>query len=210
MKKSRYKASAGIVVASALWLGVVLGGTIGMTRYANTPGGSGGAPMRWPEESQIPVDANLPTLIMFAHPRCPCTRASMGELEVLLAQFPGKLSAHVVFLKSADTVADWEKADLWRTASSIPGVVVHTDEAGIEARRFRAETSGQTLLYDRSGTLQFQGGITLSRGHAGDNAGRSALQELLRGEHPGEVRTPVFGCSLFEAICQKGGDVCKP
>jgi len=180
-----------------------------MTRYANSPGSGGQAPIGWPAESQIPFDASRPTLLMFAHPRCPCTRASLGELEVFLAQFPGQISARVVILKPAETVTNWEKTDLWRKASSIPDVTVYTDNAGIEARRFHAETSGQTLLYDRSGTLQFQGGITLSRGHAGDNPGRSALQELLREGHSSQVKTPVFGCSLFETDCQQGGGVCK-
>jgi hypothetical protein len=206
----RRKISAGMVVAFVLWVGVVGSGTIGMTLYSYSPGDSGQAPIAWPTESQIPFDAGRPTLVMFAHPRCPCTRASLGELEVLLAQCPGQLSACVVFLKPADTITNWEKTDLWRTANSIPGVTVYTDNDGTEAHRFCAETSGQTLLYDRSGTLRFQGGITFSRGHAGDNPGRSAVQELLREGHAGQIKTPVFGCSLFEAKCQKGDMICKP
>src|SRR5580692_8456316 len=182
------KHSAGIVSAFVVWVMVVAGGTIGMTRYANSPGRGGQPPVFWPVESQIPLDPNRPTLVMFAHPHCPCTRASIGELEVLLARFHGQVSARVVFLKPADTITNWEKTDLWRKASSIPDVTVCTDAAGIEARRFHAETSGQTLLYDRSGALQFQGGITLSRGHAGDNPGRSALEILLRKGHPDQVK----------------------
>jgi hypothetical protein len=199
----RRKTSVGIIIAFVLWLAVVGGGTIEMTRYSNSPGNGGQAPTGWPADSQIPFDAGRPTLIMFAHPRCPCTRASLGELAVLLARFQGKINAHVVFLKPTDTITNWEKSDLWRTASSIPDVTVYTDNAGTEARRFHAETSGQTLLYDRSGALQFQGGITLARGHAGDNPGRSALQDLLRGGRSTVAKTPVFGCSLFETNCQQ-------
>ncbi len=206
----RRKISAGMAIAFLLWVIAVGGGTIGMTRYANSPGSGGQPPVLWPAGSQIPLDPNRPTLVMFAHPHCPCTRASIGELEVLLAQFHGQISARVIFLKPADTITNWEKTDLWRKASSIPGVTVYTDAAGNEARRFHAETSGQTLLYDQRGALQFQGGITLSRGHAGDNPGRSALEILLREGHPDQVKTPVFGCSLFETACQQGGTVCKP
>ena len=43
---------------------------------------------------------------------------------------------------------------------------------------------GQTLLYDAGGTLIFSGGITGSRGHAGDNAGEAALVALLT-QRPG-------------------------
>jgi len=206
----RRKISVGMAIALMLWLAVVVGGTIQMARYSNTPGGDEPAPTAWPANSQIKFDASKPTLIMFAHPRCPCTRASLGELEVLMAQVPGQVNVCVVFLKPADTATNWERSDLWRTASSIPGVTVYTDNDGIEARRFNAETSGQTLLYDQSGTLRFQGGITLARGHAGDNPGRSAIQELLRGEHSERVKTPVFGCSLFETQYQQEDNICKP
>ena len=193
-----------------LWLAVVGSATILMIRYSNTPGSGRPAPVVWPKASQIPFDSSRPTLMMFAHPRCPCTRASLGELERLLAQVPGRLTAHVAFLKPVDTAMDWEKTDLWRKAASIPGVSVYADNAGSEARRFHSQTSGQTLLYNASGSLRFQGGITFARGHAGDNPGRTALQELLLEGHSNQVKTPVFGCALFEAQCQKGDILCKP
>jgi hypothetical protein len=199
-----------MVTALVLWLAVVGSATILMIRYSNTPGSGRPAPVVWPKASQIPFDSSRPTLVMFAHSQCPCTRASLGELERLLAQVPGRLSAHVVFLKPGDTAADWEKTDLWRRASSMSGVSVYMDNAGIEARRFHSETSGQTLLYDPAGNLRFQGGITFARGHAGDNPGRTALQELLRNGYSNQVETPVFGCALFETQCQKGEVLCKP
>jgi hypothetical protein len=199
-----------MIIALVLWLAVVVSATFLMTRYSNTPGSGGPAPKSWPKDSQIPFDSHRPTLVMFVHPRCPCTRASLGELERLVAQVQGQLSAQVVFLKPAGTTADWEKTDLWRTASAIPGVTVYMDNAGIEARRFRAETSGQTLLFDSRGSLRFEGGITFARGHAGDNPGRTAVQELVREGHSNLAETPVFGCSLFEAHCQKGDLLCKP
>ena len=84
------------------------------------------------------------------------------------------------------------------------------DNAGIEARRFHSETSGQTLLYDPAGNLRFQGGITFARGHAGDNPGRAALQELLLKGHASQVKTRVFGCSLVEAQIEQGVVACNP
>jgi hypothetical protein len=199
-----------MAIVHVSWLTVVVGGTIQLARYSNTPGNDGPAPISWPADSHIPLDGKRPTLVMFVHPHCPCTRASLGELEVLMARVQGLVSAHVVVLKPSDTAANWEKTDLWRTASSIPGVSVYVDDAGLEARRFHAETSGQTLLYDQSGVLRFQGGITLSRGHAGDNPGRIALQDLLRDGYSKQDTTPVFGCSLFESNCQQGATLCKP
>jgi hypothetical protein len=147
---------------------------------------------------------------MFAHPRCPCTRASLSELARLLTQVPDKLNTYVVFLKPEGTPVDWDKTDLWRTATAIPGVTVLSDSTGMEARHFHAETSGQTLLYNQIGALLFQGGITLARGHEGDNPGRTALQDLIRTGHSDQTNTAVFGCGLFETQCQKGTIVCKP
>lgn len=174
-----------------------------MMRYANTPCASANPPNTWPAESRIPLDARRPTLIMFVHPLCPCSRASLGELDVLLARCSGQISANVVFIKPEGTMTNWEKSDLWRTASSMRGVKVYTDNGGIEARRFHAETSGQTVCYDHNGSLQFAGGITSSRGHSGDNEGRSALEEIMRQGYSIQSKAPVYGCSLFDDQCKQ-------
>jgi len=72
------------------------------------------------------------------------------------------------------------------------------DDDGVEAARFGAATSGQVILYDRDGRLLFSGGITASRGHAGDNDGRDAIVSLLGGGRGTRHSSPVFGCSLLE------------
>jgi hypothetical protein len=89
------------------------------------------------------------------------------------------------------------QTDLLASAAAIPGVVVVRDDEGVEAGRFRAATSGQTMLYDTAGTLLFSGGITSARGHAGDNAGREAVVSLLTTDEAARKETPVFGCPLF-------------
>jgi hypothetical protein len=135
---------------------------------------------------------------MLAHPRCPCTQASLGELAKIMAHLQGRVSAYVLFLTPHAAKSDWENAELRRTASKIPGVTVVSDVDGIEARKFGAETSGHTFLYDRGGTLLFDGGITESRGHAGDNAGENSIVALVNDHHSSVTRTFVFGCSLVE------------
>jgi hypothetical protein len=45
--------------------------------------------------------------------------------------------------------------------------------------------------------LIFSGGLTGSRGHAGDNAGRASVIALLDHGTPSRRSTSVFGCSLF-------------
>jgi hypothetical protein len=71
------------------------------------------------------------------------------------------------------------------------------DPEGAAALRFGASTSGQTLLYNDSGRLVFNGGITAARGHEGPNDGQDAVIALLQNRPPLHTATPVFGCSLL-------------
>jgi hypothetical protein len=138
---------------------------------------------------------------MFIHPHCPCSRASIGELAVLMAHCQGRVTTHVLFLRPAGMPLEWIRTDLWRDASAIPGVKVYCDDEGREARRFQIETSGDTALYDAKGQLLFHGGITGSRGHSGDNAGRDDVEALLFNKTISQNHTPAFGCSLFDTEC---------
>jgi hypothetical protein len=136
-------------------------------------------------------------LVLLAHPRCDCTRASLGELAELLARAPQRPRTFVVFIRPGGVDAAWAKTGTFDQATRIPGVTVIRDDNGDEADRFGSWTSGQTLLYDRDGQLVYSGGITGARGKSGDNTGRSTVLELLAGAHPTRATTQVFGCSLF-------------
>jgi hypothetical protein len=138
---------------------------------------------------------------MFVHPQCPCSTASIDELERLMSDCQGRVAAHVLFFRPQEMTESWVKSSLWTKASAIPGVSVAIDVAGVEAQRFHSLTSGHTVLYDADGRLLFQGGITISRGHSGDNPGRAAIVNLLHGIPTDQIRTPVFGCSLIEENC---------
>ncbi|HKX29311.1 MAG TPA: RedB protein [Blastocatellia bacterium] len=185
------------IALSLCWLGLVGVGLKIIWRYEQTPGTSAAPPASWPAESRVERAAGRPTLIMLAHPQCPCTRASIGELNRLMAQNQGRLEARVLFYHPPDFSSEWVESDLWRSAAAIPGVTVAHDPNGVEARRFHAATSGQVLLYDAGGRLLFEGGITASRGHHGDNLGSRSITSLLLGGAAEATRTPVFGCSLF-------------
>lgn len=198
------------IFVSSLWLLLVAGAMTLLAAYSNTPGTAGVAPTRWPSDSQIARDPSRPTLLVLAHPQCPCTNATLGELESLMAQTQGRVSAHVVFVRPPGLADDLVKGDLWRKASAIPGVTVEIDNGNVEAGRFHVETSGEALLYGSDGRLLFAGGITLSRGHSGDNPGRTAITALINRRSANESTTPVFGCSLFAANCLQKEMKCKP
>jgi len=137
-------------------------------------------------------------LVVFAHPQCPCSRATIEELARIVACCSPKMETTVLFYAPSTMPRGWTKTDLWDSAVAIPGVRVLDDAEGSTARRFGVHTSGQTLLYDASRHLVFNGGITAFRGHSGDNDGRDEIVALLRGETPPRRGTPVFGCALFE------------
>ena len=185
------------LVGAALTVAIV-GGMGILWRYSLTPGAAGNPPALWPAQSRLARKSGSPTLVMVVHPHCPCTRASIGELEILMAQTRGRLDASVIFLKPPGFSDNWTKTSLWHNAAAIAGVSVVVDD-GREARLFGAATSGQTMVYDRSGRLLFSGGITATRGHYGDNAGASAIAALLEQPtmpHDGG-KTAVYGCALF-------------
>jgi hypothetical protein len=183
--------------AFVVWLGCAGTGFFWLMAYDNTPGAGAEAPDAWPAGSALTRDPQTPTLVMLAHPRCDCTRASLGELAELLARVKDKPRTFVVFIKPGGTGSGWEQSGTWEQAKAIPGVTVVRDDDGAEARRFGVHTSGQTLLYDARGALLYSGGTTGSRGKAGENAGRADLVALVDGARRQRATRPVFGCPLF-------------
>jgi hypothetical protein len=165
--------------------------------YDNGPGAAATPGPQWPVDTALARATDRPTLVLLAHPQCSCTRASLGELAETLARATELPRTYVVFLKPSSMPDGWEQSDLWHTAAALPGAIVIRDDDGLEAERFGAATSGQTMLYDAQGALLFSGGITGSRAHAGDNAGRSSVVALLNRAPAVTASTNVFGCSLF-------------
>jgi hypothetical protein len=183
--------------SAALWLAVCAAGFWVLIRYQTTPGKAGSLPAAWPAASVIRPSPGLHTLVLFAHPQCPCTRATIDGLAWTMARSRGKIAAYALFTKPSAFPDGWEKSDLWQKASAIPGVKALSDADGAEARLFGAETSGQVALYDPKGRLAFRGGLTGARGHFGDNPGRDAVLSLIQLERTGKAESLVFGCSLL-------------
>ena len=189
------------------WIAAVVFGLRILFQYENTPGRIGALPRVWPETRIVPA-TDRPTLVMLAHPRCPCTAASVGELAQIMARLQGKVAAYVLLVSPKNADRAWDDTSLRHSAESIPGVTVVFDIDGAEARRFGAETSGHTLLFASDGKLLFSGGITGSRGHAGDNAGESAIISLVNNQEPPRTRTLVFGCALANRAETGPNSVC--
>jgi hypothetical protein len=193
----------------ATWITALAFGGHALIKYETTAGPVGAVASNWPSVSVVPRQTGKPTLLMFAHPHCPCTRASIGELAQIMAHAVGKVNAYVLFVKPPNAAADWDDTDLRASAAAIPGVTVGTDENGKEAARFGAETSGHTVVFGSDGALLFSGGITASRGHAGSNVGENAVLAALNQQTVERARTPVFGCSLTKRPTMAEGKVCS-
>jgi hypothetical protein len=192
-------------VAIALWAGSITLGFVLLLWHQGTAGPGAAVPETniW-AASQVSdagprLSNNGHTLLMFAHPRCPCTRASLRELERLLARTTKLKDVQIVVLRNPRLLAGWEQSPIVEFARRTQQLQVIEDEGGRWAEIYGARTSGHVFLYDDQGRLLFSGGITPARGHEGHSSGSAAILAHLRGE-PAVAEAAVFGCSLFTSL----------
>lgn len=188
------------------WLSAAGIGMWALHRHDTTAGGGAAAPTDWPAGSSLSRDATRYTLVVFLHPRCPCSRATVDVLTELVARAAaanaGQRLAVTVCMDRPDGADEsWDHTALWRKVRAVDGARLIADRNGVEAHRFGAATSGQSMLYNPAGKLLFSGGLTESRGEAGESAGMDAILRDIGGA-PGRAANaaaaPVYGCELFD------------
>lgn len=145
-------------------------------------------------------------MLLFVHPHCPCTRATIRELQRVLegsqvtADELPDLTLVVTHPPGAD--ADWLTSNTVEKALQLPRAQVFVDSVGTESARFGAVTSGTVMLFSPSHERVFAGGVTASRGHEGDNPGATMLRDqLLSKVGTSTVVMPAFGCRLCLPAC---------
>jgi hypothetical protein len=195
--RSRLRTLFPWVWALGLWGAVIAAGCLALVAPANSPGARGRSVPDWPQNCVIPIDGRHPTLLMFLHPLCPCSSASIDELREIAARCGDRARLHAVMLRT-DSLERAGACVVERSLADVPGIQIWQDKGGAVARRFGVLTSGHVLLYDPSGRLTFSGGITPFRGHRGDNLGKSALLAAILNDRCDRAPTPVFGCPLFD------------
>ena len=181
-----------------LWLLGVCGMTYTLLNYQSSPCDPGSPPKEWPSETPWKLNREHGTLLLFIHPGCPCTDASV---ELLAREGPlikmARIDTRVVVFKPPHLRDQWAYTDLWDAAARLPGVKFTIDSGGTICQKFGVRTSGHVLLYSPGGVLIFTGGVTLGRGHAVGNSNSQLLhRQLLSPER--EAYAPVYGCGLFE------------
>jgi hypothetical protein len=146
------------------------------------------------------VPGFTPKLLIFLHPECPCSAASVENLARIMARCQRRVDAEIFIYQPSNQPDSWSRTSVWESARNIPGVSVHFDKDAHLAKAYGAATSGQTLLFDEAGRLIFAGGITPTRAHSGDSEGADAIVALVLGfarPHASLWTTPVYGCEIF-------------
>lgn len=184
------------ILPGAIWLAALAAGILFLADYQTTAGARGDTQQRWPTGSVLPRVAGRPTIVVFVHPKCICSRATATELTEIMADTRHDATVDVVLIEPANAEPGWSGAGPWESFKRIARSSVVTDRGGVEAKRFGAKTSGFTVVYDAKGRLLFSGGITGARGHVGDNEGRQlVLEQLMRASTAARTHD-VFGCGL--------------
>jgi hypothetical protein len=190
------KQPLGLAFLSLLGIGLVICALAILWDNANKPGLPAHAQKNWPHKTSLQRHLDFSTLVMFVYPHCDCSEASLSELNQIMKKVDNRLNVFIVFVTPAGKPAFWKNTGLWSSARLIPNTQIILDQGALEADRFGAQTSGQVLLYDPQGQLIFSGGITRARGHAGDNAGKSAIISYINNHQLAIQSAPVFGCAL--------------
>jgi hypothetical protein len=186
---------------AVLWCVAVGAGTARLLAYEFRAGERAPSPSQWPAEAVSRPPHGAPRLLVFLHPQCPCSKATVGEMTSIMERAARPVDCTAVFFAPPDRPA-WRNSALVVAADAVPGIDVAFDVDGAERRRFGARTSGHAVLYSADGELLFAGGLTGSRGHAGANPGAEALAaRIARPVADRADAAPVFGCPLEGATC---------
>jgi hypothetical protein len=186
-----------IFVGIGVWLVAVLAAFGLVWRYKTTPGPEAQAPATWPRSSSVVPTTGKANLVMFVHPQCPCTKASMAELARLAVELGDQAQIHVVLVRPDGTEDGFEEGTIAERARAIAGTRIYLDRGGTESARFGAQTSGATVLYTDDGKLAFSGGLTTARGHEGRSPASERISNVVKRHARTHAATaPTFGCEL--------------
>jgi hypothetical protein len=184
-----------VIVVSAIWLIATTYAYSVMMRFDTRPGMAGNPPLRWPATSQVKLAKAQRTLLVFLHPKCSCSRASISQLQNLQKRLPGKFHTELVLWQPLNPSPSWNQ--LYRTdMGELTGTQVITDPGGRAAALFDVHTSGYVLLYGAGGDLQYAGGLTLARAFDLEGPGIVAMEQIMAGSKTTAAHRPVYGCSF--------------
>ena len=181
----------------ALWGLLIATGLLWMTAFSMSPGLEADPLLERPAQSMVFFSEDVPTLVLFLHPRCPCTQPTMGALKKLISRKHDMVVQPVFYLPG--TMEDsWARADYWDRVIALGAHQPMIDVDGAFAKKFHVTTSGHAILFSVDGSVLYSGGITGGRVHEGDNMGLTKLNRVLDGVPVEDPRFPVYGCSIVK------------
>jgi hypothetical protein len=178
---------------NSLWLFFVALGVYNLNLFTYT--GKRAASVSIPKGSSL-LSSTRPTLLVFLHPKCSCSKATVVELEKLLPTLEG-VDVKVVMNVPAGRDLSWSSGDLKDQVSPLKYVTIVNDMGGAEALRFHASTSGHAMLIDAQKNLIYSGGLTPGRGHVGETQGHTVIRKWARTKNQTSTIEKIFGCDIF-------------
>ncbi len=180
---------------TGLWGVSLVIGFLMVIDYDTRPGRAADETAHWPADSQLRLAPAGKTLVMFLHPQCPCSAASLEELDHLVHEQASSATLYIVVAHlPVDDPA--QSTTTMKRAAAIGGAVLVSDPEGLESQRFGSHTSGTLLVFNAAGQREYSGGLTSGRGHVGPNKALDAAAAAVDGR-PTADTMPVFGCPLF-------------
>lgn len=198
-----------LCVAGVGWCVLLADGWARLYSYTYRPEATERAASDWPGGVSLGPSATGFRIVVFVHPLCPCTQATLQELDETLVRIPNDVSVVAVPVTCGLSPTDMASSRIIARLQRIPRVTIHPDPDGELRRRFGARVSGEVFAFAGDRCV-YHGGLTPGRGHQGDFAGQRRLEGLaaatgrLRGR-PTEAccEAPVFGCRLPGDDCSK-------
>ena len=105
MRRTRHSSrtpTARVRFALGLWAASVAGGLIALDVYSATPGSTAENTATWPSDAGLTRTDGRPVLVVTLHPRCPCSRATVSELNKLMTRLVDRLDVYVLFVHDAE------------------------------------------------------------------------------------------------------------
>src|SRR5437660_5434926 len=85
-----------LVLAGCIWTATVGAMYQAVRRFETTPGRAATVLRSWPANSRIARSGGAWTLVVLLHPHCPCSRASVEDLQTILQKAPPSLRTYVL------------------------------------------------------------------------------------------------------------------
>jgi hypothetical protein len=202
-----------LILALIVWIVAAVAGWYGISAYGFTsdPQATTEIVPQWPSDSAIDRAADRATLVLFLHPKCPCSRATVTELERLRVLVPNEALPDIRVVASAPRAMGdlWWSSSLLDRSARLPNAHLVRDSGGVETMLFGTRISGTVLLFDATGKRLYAGGVTMARGHAGDNVGLQAITHLLQNHRAVVSPVPPLGCEMVRE-CRKSEEASSP